>query len=164
MWVNNGNTPQFYCGVIMMLLAISLLFNRKVSTRIRIATFVVTAVLIASSVLSPLEYIWCGMRVPNGFYSRTAFLLGFFTMWAAGYSLQVFEGQPKFRHAYRPAVVLPILTITAIDLFINAHVMWNQLYAGYSEDANCTYVTTATNTITGSCVILPYRSNDHARR
>lgn len=148
MWVNNGNTPQFYCGVIMMLLAISLLFNRKVSAKIHIATFVVTAVLIASSVLSPLEYIWCGMRVPNGFYSRTAFLLGFFTMWAAGYSLQVFEGQPKFRHAYRPAVVLPILTITAIELFINAHVMWNQLYAGYSEDANCTYVTTATNTIT----------------
>lgn len=148
MWVNNGNTPQFYCGVIMMLLAISLLFNRKVSAKIRIATFVVTAVLIASSVLSPLEYIWCGMRVPNGFYSRTAFLLGFFTMWAAGYSLQVFEGQPKFRHVHRPAVVLPILTITAIELFINAHVMWNQLYAGYSEDANCTYVTTATNTIT----------------
>lgn len=148
MWVNNGNTPQFYCGVIMMLLAISLLFNRKVSAKIRIATFVVTAVLIASSVLSPLEYIWCGMRVPNGFYSRTAFLLGFFTMWAAGYSLQVFEGQPKFRHVYRPAVVLPILTITAIELFSNAHVMWNQLYAGYSEDANCTYVTTATNTIT----------------
>lgn len=148
MWVNNGNTPQFYCGVIMMLLAISLLFNRKVSAKIRIATFVVTAVLIASSVLSPLEYIWCGMRVPNGFYSRTAFLLGFFTMWAAGYSLQVFEGQPKLRHVYRPAVVLPILTITAIELFINAHVMWKQLYAGYSEDANCTYVTTATNTIT----------------
>ena len=148
MWVNDDSTPQFYCGVIMMLLAISLLFNRKVSAKIRIATFVVTAVLIASSVLSPLEYIWCGMRVPNGFYSRTAFLLGFFTMWAAGYSLQVFEGQPKFRHAYRPAVVLPILTITAIELFINAHVMWNQLYAGYSEDANCTYVTTATNTIT----------------
>ena len=38
MWVNNGNTPQFYCGVIMMLLAISLLFNRKVSAKIRIAT------------------------------------------------------------------------------------------------------------------------------
>lgn len=147
MWVNNGNTPQFYCGVIMMLLAISLLFNRKVSTRIRIATFVVTAVLIASSVLSPLEYIWCGMRVPNGFYSRTAFLLGFFTMWAAGYSLQVFEGQPKFRHAYRPAVILPLLALTAIELFANAHVVWNQLYAGYSENTNRAYVATATNTI-----------------
>ena len=88
------------------------------------------------------------MRVPNGFYSRTTFLLSFFALWAAGYSLQVFEGQPKFRHAYRPAVVLPILTITAIELFINAHVMWNQLYAGYSEEANSTYVATATNTIT----------------
>lgn len=148
MWVNNDSTPQFYCGVIMMLLAVSLLFNRAVSIKTRIATLVVTIILVASSVLSPLEYIWCGMRVPNGFYSRTTFLLSFFALWAAGYSLQVFEGQPKFRHAYRPAVVLPILTITAIELFINAHVMWNQLYAGYSEEANSTYVATATNTIT----------------
>lgn len=148
MWVNNGNTPQFYCGAIMMLLAISLLFNRKVSAKIRIATFVVTAVLIASSVLSPLEYIWCGMRVPNGFYSRTAFLLGFFTMWAAGYALQKLKERPAFRRAHRPAIIMPLLALTAIELFANAHVMWNQLYAGYSEDANCTYVTTATNTIT----------------
>lgn len=148
MWVNNDSTPQFYCGVIMMLLAVSLLFNRTVSIKTRIATLVVTIILVASSVLSPLEYIWCGMRVPNGFYSRTTFLLSFFALWAAGYSLQVFEGQPKFRHAYRPAVVLPILTITAIELFINAHVMWNQLYAGYSEEANSTYFATATNTIT----------------
>lgn len=148
MWVNNDSTPQFYCGVIVMLLAVSLLLNRTVSIKTRIATLAVTIILVASSVLSPLEYVWCGMRVPNGFYSRTAFLLSFFALWAAGYSLQVFEGQPKFRHVYRPAVVLSILTITAIELFINAHVMWNQLYAGYSEDANCTYVTTATNTIT----------------
>lgn len=148
MWVNNGNTPQFYCGVIMMLLAISLLFNRKVSAKIRIATFVVTVVLIASSVLSPLEYIWCGMRVPNGFYSRTAFLLGFFTMWAAGYALQKLKKRPTLRRAYRPVIIMPLMAITAIELFANAHAMWNQLYAGYSEEANSTYVATATNTIT----------------
>lgn len=148
MWVNNENTPQFYCGVIMMLLAVSLLFNRKVSIKTRIATLVMAAALITSSVLSPLEYIWCGMRVPNGFYSRTAFLLGFFTMWAAGYSLQAFKNQPKLRHAYRPAVIMPLLALTTIELFANAHVMWNQLYVGYSENANCTYVATATDTIT----------------
>lgn len=148
MWVNNENTPQFYCGAIMMLLAASLLFNRKVSIKTRIATFVMAAVLIANSVLSPLEYIWCGMRVPNGFYSRTAFLLSFFTMWAAGYSLQALKNQPKLRQAYRPVVIMPLLALTVIELFANAHVMWNQLYVGYSENANCTYVTTATNTIT----------------
>ena len=148
MWVNNGNTPQFYCGVIMMLLAISLLFNRKVSAKIRIATFVVTVVLIASSVLSPLEYIWCGMRVPNGFYSRTAFLLGFFTMWAAGYALQKLKERPTLRRAYRPVIIMPLMAITAIELFANAHAMWNQLYTGYSEEANSTYVAIATNTIT----------------
>lgn len=88
MWMNNDSTPQFYCGIIMMLLAVSLLFNRKVSIKTRIATLVVTILPVASSVLSPLEYIWCGMRVPNGFYTRTAFLLSFFALWAAGYALQ----------------------------------------------------------------------------
>lgn len=148
MWANDGITPQFYCGVIIMLLAVSLLFNRKVSVKTRAATLVATTILVASSVLSPLEYIWCGMRVPNGFYSRTAFLLSFLTMWAAGYALQTLKDQPKSHRVYRPAVILPLLALTAIELFVNARGMWNQLYAGYSEDANTTYVATATDTIT----------------
>lgn len=147
MWVNNDSTPQFYCGVIMMLLAVSLLFNRTVSIKTRIATLVATIILVASSVLSPLEYIWCGMRVPNGFYSRTAFLLSFFALWAAGYALQALKDHPKLCRASRPAVILPLLALTTIELFANAHSMWNQLYVGYSEDNNSVYVTTATNTI-----------------
>ena len=147
MWVNNDSTPQFYCGVIVMLLAVSLLLNRRISIKTRIATLVTAVILIASSVLSPLEYIWCGMRVPNGFYSRTAFLLSFFTLWAAGYALQTLKDRPKVRQAYRPTVVLPLLALTAIELFANAHVMWNQLYTGYSEDANSSYVAAAPSTI-----------------
>lgn len=147
MWVNNDSTPQFYCGVIMILLAVSLLFNRAVSIKTRIATLVVTIILVASSVLSPLEYIWCGMRVPNGFYSRTAFLLNFFALWAAGYALQALKDHPKLRRVSRPAVILPLLALTAIELFANAHIMWNQLYVGYSENNNSVYVATATSTV-----------------
>ena len=148
MWVSNESTPQFYCGIIMMLLAVSLLVNRTVSIKTCIATLVVTIILVASSVLSPIEYIWCGMRVPNGFYSRTAFLLSFFTLWTAGYALQALKNQPKLRQTYRPVVIMPLLALTAIELFANAHVIWNQLYVGYSEEANSTYVTTVTDTIT----------------
>lgn len=148
MWVNNDSTPQFYCGIIMMLLAASLLVNRTVSIKTRIATLVVTITLVASSVLSPLEYIWCGMRVPNGFYSRTAFLLSFFALWAAGYALQKLNERPTLRRAHRPAIIMPLLALTAIELFANAHVILNQLYTGYSEEANSAYVATATNTIT----------------
>lgn len=148
MWVNNDSTPQFYCGIIMMLLAASLLVNRTASIKTRIATLVVTITLVASSVLSPLEYIWCGMRVPNGFYSRTAFLLSFFALWAAGYALQKLYERPTLRRAHRPAIIMPLLALTAIELYANTHVMWNQLYTGYSEEANSTYVATATNTIT----------------
>ena len=147
MWVNNDSTPQFYCGVIMMLLAVSLLFNRAVSIKTRIATLVVTIILVASSVLSPLEYIWCGMRVPNGFYSRTAFLLSFFALWAAGYALQALKDHPKLCRVSRPAVILPLWALTTIELFANAHSMWNQLYVGYSENNNSVYVATATSTV-----------------
>lgn len=147
MWVNNDSTPQFYCGVIMMLLAVSLLFNRAVSIKTRIATLVVTIILVASSVLSPLEYIWCGMRVPNGFYSRTAFLPSFFALWAAGYALQALKDHPKLCRVSRPAVILPLLALTTIELFANAHSMWNQLYVGYSENNNSVYVATATSTV-----------------
>ena len=148
MWVSNESTPQFYCGIIMMLLAVSLLVNRTVSIKTRIATLVVTIILVASSVLSPLEYIWCGMRVPNGFYSRTAFLLSFFALWAAGYALQKLKERPTLRRPQRPAIIMSLLALTAIELFANAHVMWNQLYTGYSEKANSAYVATATDTIT----------------
>ena len=147
MWVNNDNTPQFYCGVIMMLLAVSLLFNRTVSIKTHIATLAVTIILVASSVLSPLEYVWCGMRVPNGFYSRTAFLLSFFALWAAGYTLRALKDHPKLCRASRPAVILPLLALTTIELFANAHSMWNQLYVGYSEDNNSAYVATVTSTV-----------------
>lgn len=147
MWVNKDSTPQFYCGVIMMLLAVSLLFNRTVSIKTRIATLVVTIILVASSVLSPLEYIWCGMRVPNGFYSRTTFLLSFFALWAAGYALRTLKDHPKLCRASRPAVILPLLALTTIELFANAHSIWNQLYIGYSEDNNSAYVATATRTV-----------------
>ncbi len=147
MWMNNDSTPQFYCGVIMMLLAVSLLFNRAVPIKMRIATLVVTIILVASSVLSPLEYIWCGMRVPNGFYSRTAFLLSFFALWAAGYALRTLKDHPKLCRASRPAVILPLLALTTIELFANAHSIWNQLYIGYSEDNNSAYVATATRTV-----------------
>ncbi len=147
MWVSNESTPQFYCGIVMMLLAVSLLVNRTVSIKTRIATLVVTIILVASSVLSPLEYIWCGMRVPNGFYSRTAFLLSFFALWAAGYALQALKDHPKLCRASRPAVILPLLALTTIELFVNAHSMWSQLYVGYSEDNNSVYVATATSTV-----------------
>lgn len=147
MWVNDDSTPQFYCGVIMMLLAVGLLFNRTVSIKTRIATLVVTITLVASSVLSPLEYIWCGMRVPNGFYSRTTFLLSFFALWAAGYALQALKDHPQLCRAPRPAVILPLLALTTIELFANAHSMWNQLYVGYSEDNNSVYVATASSTV-----------------
>ena len=131
----------------MMLLRVSLLLNRAVPIKMRIATLVVTIILVASSVLSPLEYIWCGMRVPNGFYSRTAFLLSFFALWAAGYALRTLKDHPKLCRASRPAVILPLLALTTIELFANAHSIWNQLYIGYSEDNNSAYVATATRTV-----------------
>ena len=44
---------------------------------------------------------------------------------------------------------MSLIALTVIELFANAHVIWNQLSTGYSEDVNSTYVASVTNVIGG---------------
>lgn len=85
--------PQFYTGIAPLALALLFLGCRRIDGRLRVLTLLLAAFLAASSWLGPLQYIWCGFRVPNGFYSRTAFLLGFMEIWAAGYFLATMRGR-----------------------------------------------------------------------
>lgn len=85
--------PQFYTGIVPLALALLFLGCRRIDGRLRVLTLLVAMFLAASSWLGPLQYIWCGFRVPNGFYSRTAFLFGFMEIWAAGYFLAAMHGR-----------------------------------------------------------------------
>lgn len=156
---NIDHAPQFYTGLIPLVLAIAMLFEKRIDKRLRALTLVFAGFLVVSSVLGPLMYVWCGFRQPNGFYCRIAFLLSFLEIWAAAFLLMRraacrAEGSNTRTVSWtkaggRSACAAPIarklapfgaLVLVVADLGFNAHVCWNQLYINYPQDTHDTYV------------------------
>lgn len=159
---NIDHAPQFYTGLIPLVLAISMLFEKRIDKRLRALTLVFAGFLVVSSVLGPLMYVWCGFRQPNGFYCRIAFLLSFLEIWAAAFLLMRraacrAKGSNTRTVSWteaggRSACAAPIarklapfgtLVLVLADLGFNAHVCWNQLYINYPQDTHDTYVNDA---------------------
>lgn len=156
---NIDHAPQFYTGLIPLVLAIAMLFEKRIDKRLRALTLVFAGFLVVSSVLGPLMYVWCGFRQPNGFYCRIAFLLSFLEIWAAAFLLMrraacraeasntrtVSWTEASGRSACaapiaRKLAPLGALVLVLADLGFNAHVCWNQLYINYPQDTHDTYV------------------------
>lgn len=157
-WQLNG-VPQFYTGLIPLLLSVSLLFHRDVDKKLRTRIFAFAALLVMSSVLSPFMFVWCGFRQPTGFYCRIAFLLSFLEIWAAAYLLmkrteissvsskdirtpwhKANAQQKCLNPTVRALASLAALVLTVADLNLNAHGCWNQLYVNYPQETHDTYV------------------------
>ena len=156
---NLDHVPQFYTGLIPLVLAIAMLFEKRVDKRLRALTFFFAGFLVVSSVLGVLMYVWCGFRQPNGFYCRIAFLLSFLEVWAAGYLLmkraeissvsskdirtpwhKANAQQKCLNPTLRALASLAALVLTVADLSLNAHMCWNQLYVNYPQETHDTYV------------------------
>lgn len=156
---NIDRAPQFYTGLIPLVLAIAMLFEKRIDKRLRALTFVFAGFLVVSSVLGPLMYVWCGFRQPNGFYCRIAFLLSFLEIWAAAFLLMrraACRAEASNTRTVswteaggRSTCAAPIarklapfgaLVLALADLGFNAHVCWNQLYINYPQDTHDTYV------------------------
>ena len=150
---------QFYTGLIPLVLAIAMLFEKRIDKRPRALTLVFAGFLVVSSVPGLLMHVWRGFRQPNGFYCRIAFLLSFLEIWAAALLLmkravcrsRVSDSQtvswtevgsrPKYAnptiHRLAP---LDALLLAILDLGFNVHACWNQLYINYPQDTHDTYV------------------------
>jgi len=156
---NIDHAPQFYTGLIPLVLAIGMLFEKLVDKRLRTLTLVFAGFLVVSSVLGPLMYVWCGFRQPNGFYCRIAFLLSFLEVWAAAYLLmkraeissvsskdirtpwhKANARQKCLNPTLRALASLAALVLTVADLSLNSHMCWNQLYVNYPQETHDTYV------------------------
>lgn len=79
-----NESPQLFVGYLPLLGALSLLLCKRVDRRVRLAALAFLLALLLSVVLWRVYLIWCGFRVPNGFYSRNAFLFVFGAIWATG--------------------------------------------------------------------------------
>lgn len=142
-----NRSPQFFTGTLVTLLAFAFLLCSRINSKLRLIALGLLAFLVAGSVFSALEYVWCGFRVPNGFYSRTAFLASFLAIWMAARYLQSRNEMPSERRRLSPAIRTAacgtILVLTAGELLVNAHLSWQSLYAGYPQEQHDTYVSEA---------------------
>lgn len=171
------STPQFYAGVIPLYLSLRFLCSKTISNRVRIMATAFAALIGASALFGPLTFVWCGLRMPNGFYCRFAFLMSFLEIWCSAYYLanrmagREEAGQPsnQYRTENRSvradsqwhtptatrrlgllaARLIPILTIAFafVDLCWNSHLCWNQLYIGYPQESHESYLEEAKSQI-----------------
>lgn len=75
-------SPQLYVGALPLTGSLFILLDSRLDRRLRAGAAALLALALASVTLTPLYVAWCGFRSPNGFHSRTAFLLVLASMWA----------------------------------------------------------------------------------
>lgn len=83
-------TPQLFGSSLLVILVVACLFYKAIDLRIRIAALLFLGVLVISTFVSPLYYVWCGMRWPNGFYCRMSFLAIFVMLWISALFIKRF--------------------------------------------------------------------------
>ncbi len=148
--------PQFYTGLVTEIAALFFLLNPRIPGKLRLLTLAFTLFIAASAIIIPIQYVWCGFRVPNGFYSRTAFLTSFMMVWMAAYCIKMGFGKKRIAETQQnlashmrqrtkvwrlPAGAISVLmAITVVELVVNGHLSWNQLYVGYPQSTYEAYV------------------------
>ena len=126
--------------IIVLVLCLMFLCSRTIPARRKVTAAACVIFLFASIVVIPLEYIWCGFRQPNGFYSRIAIFAWFFLLIIAAERVAAgWHGKARIA----PVIPWAICLITCFELSYSAITIWKQLYVGYEESFHERYVTEA---------------------
>lgn len=108
-------TPQVFAATLPLVLFGLFLLDRRVSGRMRVAVLVLLAIGCASVMSALVEFVWCGFRVPNAFYSRTAFLIPVALVWGAAVELRLIRAEGgDLRHLV--AVLVALAAIVGVCL------------------------------------------------
>lgn len=130
--------PQFYCGMLLMGGFAAFFASRRVSARAKRGLAVLTVVMLASIVLSPLQAIWCGFRAPTGFYSRVCVFVAPVMMWAA--ALVAASRLGAGRREVRVSRLVAVGILVVADLTLGACLAWRTIYTGYTQEQHDAYV------------------------
>lgn len=145
-YVSEGAQPQFYAGLVALVCALLFLLARRIAVRTRVVTVLVGLVFLGASALRPLQFVWSGLREPNGFYSRSAFMVAFMVLWAAGCFLSaqrpliVRESSRTGGRCLRLALVPALLVLTCGELVWNASVAMDSIYREPPQERQSTYI------------------------
>lgn len=81
-------TPQLFANFIVLFAAGALFVLRSVPLKLKLAAGLFLFLLLLSSWLFPLAYIWGGFRLPAGYHTRVGFLFIFMLLWCAATALR----------------------------------------------------------------------------
>lgn len=93
--LSDGHSEQLhlFCGSILLVLAISFYFNKRIQRKKRIAYFVLSIILVCSAIFIPTDCIWNGLRFVASYYCRFAFVIIMLILILAGHGMQKFEAE-----------------------------------------------------------------------
>ncbi len=131
-WVDS-KTPQLFASFLVLVLGILFFMNARVPTKLKIAAGSFLFLLLLSSWLYPLQFIWGGFRLPSGFNSRMSFLFIFMMVWCASFSLRILlddSDSPKALSTWvrRSSIAALALLLTITGVSMRTTITWESLY------------------------------------
>ncbi len=141
-------TPQLFGNFIVLLAACVLFILKRVPLKLKLAAGLFLFLLLLSSWLFPLAYIWGGFRLPAGYHTRVGFLFMFMLLWCAAYTFRTLttdEGMQRVQHALslrftKIAALLAVSTGTAIRTAL----IWKTIFGFIAFSAFANYSDAAT--------------------
>ena len=79
-------SPQVGVASLVSVLAVAFLVSRSHCGKEKWAVLALPLVALAGTTSTVLQYVWCGFRVPSGFYSRVAVFFVLSCIWMAGFA------------------------------------------------------------------------------
>ncbi len=103
-WRRNW-TPQLFGGTLLIVLVVSLMFNKKTPVRVRVTTLLVTLFLVYGTKNLQLQMAWSGFRIPTGFYNRMSWLALFTMAWGGAWVLRSIQRRETSWRVIVPGVL-----------------------------------------------------------
>lgn len=117
--------PNVFCGVIVFLLFILFLLNKKEPGRERLAALLIFLFLILNFWLNPLNIIWHGLNQPIGFPYRYSYMLSFIMIICAHREFMLLFPSGKDSQWKWKAVFAVLALLQTADLAYNYYDVMN---------------------------------------
>lgn len=112
--LSENSLPLVYCSVFTLLLLPLFFACKEISARVKFAFGGLAGILLVSLCVSPLNFLWHGLHIPNKLPYRFAFLLVFTLLVMAGY---VMEHLPSFSSNTFTYVLIGVMAVAAVVYF-----------------------------------------------
>lgn len=113
---NIMTTPEIYCGTIITILAAYFFVSKTIPRRMRFLGLAFLLLMLFCTIETTLAYMWCGFRMPRGYFCRFSFLICFLLVFFAARSLADISKNPptlSWRIAVPGLVMLALILLNA---------------------------------------------------